>query len=77
MLVLEKLRKHKLYAKFSKYEFWLDTVSFLGHVISKEGIKMDPTKVEAISNWNQPKTVTEIRSFLELARYYAGSLKDS
>jgi hypothetical protein len=50
-LLLEKLREHKLYAKFSKYEFWLDTMSFLGHVISKEGIKVDPAKVEAISNW--------------------------
>jgi hypothetical protein len=45
------LREHKLYAKFSKYEFWLDNVSFLGHVVSKEGIKVDPAKVKAISHW--------------------------
>jgi hypothetical protein len=50
-LVLEKLREHKLYAKFSKCEFWLDTVVFLGHVIPKEGIQVDPTKVEDVANW--------------------------
>jgi hypothetical protein len=49
-LVLEKLREHKLYAKFNKCEFWLDTVSFLEHKIYKEGIKLDPAKVEVISN---------------------------
>jgi hypothetical protein len=74
-LTLEKLRENKLYAKFSKCEFWLDTVSFLGHVISKEGIKMDPAKVEAIANWKQPETVTEIRSFLGLAGYYCWFIK--
>jgi hypothetical protein len=50
-LVLEKLREHKFFAKFSKCEFWLDTISFLGHVVSKDGIKVDLAKVEAISNW--------------------------
>jgi hypothetical protein len=50
-LVLEKLREHKLYAKFNKCEFWLETMSFLGHVISKEGIKVDQKKVEMISDW--------------------------
>jgi hypothetical protein len=69
-LVLEKLRENKLYAKFSKCEFWLDNVLFLGYVIPKEGIKVDPVKVKEISNWKQPETVTEIRSFLGLARYY-------
>jgi hypothetical protein len=59
--------ENKLYAKFSKCEFWLDTVSFLGHVILKEGIKVDSVKVKARSNWKQLKTVTEIRSFLGLA----------
>jgi hypothetical protein len=49
-LVLEKLREHKLYAKFSKCEFWLDTVAFLGHILSKEGIQVDPAKVEAITS---------------------------
>jgi hypothetical protein len=49
--VLEKLMEHQLYVKFSKYEFWLDTMVFLGHVISKKGIHVDPAKVEAVANW--------------------------
>jgi hypothetical protein len=49
-LILKNLKEHKLYAKFSKYEFWLDTVAFLGHVISKDRIKVDPAKVEAVAN---------------------------
>nr|CAE02265.2 OSJNBb0049I21.5 [Oryza sativa Japonica Group] len=69
-LVLEKLRKHKLYAKFSKCEFWLKEVAFLGHVISAGGVAVDPTKVEAVTEWKAPKSVTEIRSFLGLAGYY-------
>jgi hypothetical protein len=52
-LILEKLREYKLFAKFTKREFWLDAVSFLGHVVTKYGIKVDPSKVEAISNWKQ------------------------
>nr|ABA97610.1 retrotransposon protein, putative, Ty3-gypsy subclass [Oryza sativa Japonica Group] len=69
-LVLEKLRKHKLYAKFSKCEFWLKEVAFLGHVISAGGVAVDPTKVEAVTEWKAPKSVTEIQSFLGLAGYY-------
>jgi hypothetical protein len=69
-LVLEKLRKHKLYAKFSKCEFWLKEVTFLGHVISAGGVAVDPAKVEAATEWKAPKSVTEIRSFLGLAGYY-------
>lgn len=69
-LVLQTLRKHKLYAKFSKCEFWLYQVQFLGHAISKEGISVDPAKVEAVANWPVPKNVSEIRSFLGLAGYY-------
>jgi hypothetical protein len=69
-LVSEKLREHKLYTKFSKCELWLDTAPFLGHVILKVGIQVNPAKVEAIANWKQLETVTEIRSFLGLARYY-------
>jgi len=69
-IVLETLRAHQLYAKFSKCEFWLPEVMFLGHVISGQGIKVDPAKVEAVSNWITPETVTEIRSFLGLAGDY-------
>lgn len=69
-IVLETLRQQKLYAKFSKCEFWLNQVAFLGHVVSADGIIMDPSKVEAITKWPRPTTVTEIRSFLGLAGYY-------
>ncbi|KAF5785586.1 putative nucleotidyltransferase, Ribonuclease H [Helianthus annuus] len=68
--VLEILRQKKLYAKFSKCELWLDQVAFLGHVVSDEGISMDPAKVEAITKWPIPTSVTEVRSFLGLAGYY-------
>ena len=69
-LVLEKLREHQLYAKFSKCEFWLKEVRFLGHVISGEGIAVDPTKVQSVMEWLAPTSVGEIRSFLGLAGYY-------
>ena len=69
-IVLEKLREKKKYAKFSKCEFWLEKVAFLGHVVLEELISMDPSKVEAVSQWKQPKNPTEVRSFLGLARYY-------
>ena len=69
-MILELLRKEKLYAKFSKCEFWINEVKFLGHVVSKEGIHVDPSKIEAIENWRAPKTPTEIRQFLGLAGYY-------
>ena len=69
-LVLEKLREHQLYAKFSKCEFWLKEVGFLGHVISGEGIAVDPTKVQSVTEWLAPTSVGEIRSFLGLAGYY-------
>ena len=68
--VLQTLREQKLYANPSKCEFWLDEVKFLGHVISKEGITVDPAKVETVMAWEQPRTVTEIRSFVGLAGYY-------
>nr|GFA50079.1 retrotransposon protein, putative, Ty3-gypsy subclass [Tanacetum cinerariifolium] len=64
------LRQEKLYAKFSKCEFWLSSVAFLGHIVSAEGITMDPAKVEAITKWPRPTSVTEVRSFLGLAGYY-------
>ena len=59
-----------MYAKFSKCEFWLNQVSFLGHIISGEGIAVDPQKIEAVANWERPRSVSEIRSFLGLAGYY-------
>ena len=69
-LVLGKLREHQLCAKFSKCEFWLKEVGFLGHVISGEGIAEDPTKVVSVTKWEAPTSVGEIRSFLGLAGYY-------
>ncbi|KAI3821419.1 hypothetical protein L1987_08987 [Smallanthus sonchifolius] len=69
-LVLDLLRKEQLYAKFSKCEFWLKEVQFLGHIVNDKGIHVDPAKIEAVKNWNAPKTPTEVRSFLGLAGYY-------
>ncbi|XP_071906049.1 uncharacterized protein [Coffea arabica] len=70
------LRDYQLYAKFSKCEFWLEKVSFLGHVISREGVAVDPAKVEAITEWKLPENPTEIQSFLGLAGYYCRFIKD-
>ena len=61
-VVLQKLRDEKLYAKLSKCEFWLDSVAFLGHVVSKEGVRVDPAKIEAVQGWTRPTSPTEIRS---------------
>ena len=69
-LVLQTLRRHQLYAKFNKCEFWLSRVGFLRHVVSADGIYVGPHKVEAVENWEQPTTVTEVRSFLGFAGYY-------
>ncbi|GKD44136.1 hypothetical protein Tco_1268781 [Tanacetum coccineum] len=68
--ILELLKKEELYAKFSKCEFWIPKVQFLGHVIDSQGIHMDPAKIESIKDWQSPKTLTEIRQFLSLAGYY-------
>ena len=67
-VVLQILRENQLYAKFNKCQFWLDSVAFLGHVISVEGISIDPQNIEAIMNWKPPTNVTEIRSFLGFGR---------
>ncbi|GKF76399.1 putative reverse transcriptase domain-containing protein, partial [Tanacetum coccineum] len=64
------LKKEELYAKFSKCEFWIPKVQFLGHVIDREGIHVDPAKIESIKDWASPKSPTEIRQFLGLAGYY-------
>nr|GEV48981.1 putative reverse transcriptase domain-containing protein [Tanacetum cinerariifolium] len=69
-LILELLKKEELYAKFSKCEFWIPNVQFLGHVIDSKGIHMDPIKIESIKDWASPKTPTKIRQFLRLAGYY-------
>ena len=69
-IVLQILKERKLYAKLSKCEFWKEEVKFLGHVVSKGGIAIDPSKVEAVMEWERPTTVTEVRSFLGLAGYY-------
>ncbi|WVZ91572.1 hypothetical protein U9M48_037724 [Paspalum notatum var. saurae] len=68
--VLEKLRSHQLYAKFSKCEFWLERISYLGHIIIAEGVTVDPEKVEAVMEWPQPTNVSEVRSFIGLAGFY-------
>ena len=69
-MVLEVLQAHRLFAKFSKCEFWLSSVSFLGHVVSKDGISVDPKKIEVVRDWDRSTTVTKIRSLFGLARYY-------
>ena len=68
--ILELLKKEQLYAKFSKCDFWIEKVQFLGHVIDSKGIHVDPAKIEAVKNWASPTNPTEIRQFLGLAGYY-------
>ena len=69
-IMLQTLREHKLYAKMSKCEFWMKEVKFLGHVVSEQGVVVDPAKIEAMMKWEPPKNVMEARSFLGLAGYY-------
>jgi hypothetical protein len=69
-IVLQWLQDHQLYAKFSKCEFWIKEVPFLGHVVSPEGITVDPGKVKEVLEWKPPTMVSEVRSFLGLAGYY-------
>ena len=75
-MVLQILREKKLFAKLSKCEFWLKEVSFLGHIVSVEGIRVDPAKIEAIMNWKPPRNVTKVRSFLGLVGYYRRFVKE-
>ena len=74
-VVLETLRKEQLYVKMSKCEFWLKEVSFLRHIVSKEGIRVDPRKIEVILEWKPPRSVTKVRSFLGLVSYYRRFVK--
>ena len=75
-IVLQLLRDHQLYAKFSKYEFWLTEVRFLRHVVSALGVSVNPEKVKAVMSWERPKSVFEICSFLGLAGYYRRFIED-
>jgi hypothetical protein len=69
-MVLQRLREHELYAKLSKCEFWIDEVLFLGHIINKEGLDVDPKKVADILNWKAPADARGIKSFIGMAGYY-------
>nr|GEZ78840.1 hypothetical protein [Tanacetum cinerariifolium]GEZ78851.1 hypothetical protein [Tanacetum cinerariifolium] len=69
-IILELLKKERLYAKFLKCDFWLDSVQFIGYVIDRNGVHVDPAKIEAIKSWAAPMTPTEVRQFLRLVGYY-------
>jgi LPS O-antigen subunit length determinant protein (WzzB/FepE family) len=69
-VVLEKLRLHQLYAKFSKCDFWLEEVAFLGHILTAEEVTIDPIKIKVVKEWEQPRNMTDIRSFLGMVGYY-------
>ena len=75
-IVLQLLRDHQLYSKFSKCEFWLIEVRFLGHAVSVSGVSVDPEKVEVVMSWERPKSIFEIRSFLGLDGYYRRFIED-
>ena len=64
-----------MYAKFKKCEFWLPEVTFLGHIVGEDGIKVDPAKVEAVREWPRPRNDSEVRSFLGLVGYYRRFVK--
>ena len=69
-LVLQIMREKQLFAKLSKCDFWLKEVSFLGHIVYAEGIRVNPAKIDAVVSWKPPRNVNEVRSFLGLAGYY-------
>nr|GEU62407.1 putative reverse transcriptase domain-containing protein [Tanacetum cinerariifolium] len=75
-IILELLRNDKLYAKFSKCDFWISVVQFLGYIIDNQGLHVDPANIKAVKNWASPTTPTKIRQFLGLASYYRRLIKD-
>ena len=75
-IFLQLLRDYQLYAKFSKCDFWLTEVRFLGHMVSASSMSVDLEKVEAVISWKRPKSVFKIHSFLGLARYYMRFMED-
>jgi hypothetical protein len=74
-MVLQVLREHHLYAKLSKCSFYQKQIHYLGHIISKDGIVVDPEKIEAIRKWSMPRNVTEVREFMGLVGYYRGFIE--
>ncbi|KAH0777818.1 hypothetical protein KY290_009229 [Solanum tuberosum] len=77
IIVLQTMKDRELYAKFSKCEFWLEFVAFLGHIVSGDGIRVDTQKIEAVQNWSRPTSLTNISSFLGLAGYYRRFVEES
>ena len=69
-IVLQELRDHQLFAKFSKYDFFKDKIQYLGHVVTKEGISVDPEKIREIKDWSVPKDFTDVWSFMGITSYY-------
>jgi hypothetical protein len=69
-MVLQVIREHQLYAKLNKFSLYQKKIHYLGHIISEEGIAVDPKKIEAIKGWTTPKNVTKVRSFMGLVGYY-------
>ena len=65
---MQLLRDNQLYAKLNKYEFWLEQIAFLGHIIFKDGLSVDPSKIEAVASWKRPSSVTEIRSYFGISK---------
>jgi hypothetical protein len=76
-LILQKLRDHRLYARLNKCEFWLKQVAFLGHIISKGGISVDPSKIQDVLSWNASASVDDIQGFIGLTSYYRRVLEDN
>ncbi|WVZ81412.1 hypothetical protein U9M48_028792 [Paspalum notatum var. saurae] len=74
--IVFSLREHKLHAEFSKCAFWLKRISFLGRILSTDGIEVDPKKVQEVLDWKTPEAITEVRNLLGLARYYRGFIQD-